>query len=476
MKILFVASEANPFIKTGGLADVAYALPKALVEKNIDCRVVIPLHKKIKETHINDLEFITDFQLTMGWHEAYVGIFKYVNENVTYYFIDNEYYFCRHEIYAHADNDERFAYFNHAVLESLKHIDFMPEVVHFNDWHTGVLPLLYHTHYKYELDNLDIKFLYTIHNLKYQGIFNKSALYKYLNLNDHFYYGPKNIEFYDNINFMKAGILYADLVTTVSETYAQEITFPFYGENLDGILREHKGKLKGIVNGIDYDEYNPQKDPLIYKNYSIENFNEGKKENKLQFQKQMGLKQSADIPLIGIVSRLSDMKGFDLIRHIMDELMQEDIQFILLGTGDNEIENAFRYFENKYPDKMRSIILFSNDMAHKIYASADIYLMPSKFEPCGLSQLIALRYGTIPIVRETGGLKDTITPYNIHENTGNGFSFKNFNAHELLFKIKEALDLYKDETKWHDMISRAMHTDNSWKKSAQEYIDIYRDL
>lgn len=476
MNILFATSEANPFIKTGGLADVAYALPKKLIELNENCKVILPLYKSIKENHIDELDFIKDFHLQKGWQESYVGLFKTENEGVTYYFIDNEYYFDRENIYLNDDNNERFAYFNHAILETLKHIEFNPEIIHFNDWHTGILALLYHSQYKHELENQNIKFLYTIHNLKYQGVFEKETLNDFLKLDDYYFNGPDNIEFYNQINFMKAGIIYSDHITTVSKSYADEITYPFFGEKLHGILKKYKNKLTGIVNGIDYDQFNPKKDPLIDYNYSKENVVDKKKKNKLALQKQLGLKQDANIPLVSIVSRLTPMKGFDLIRHIMDELLQKDIQFILLGTGDKEIEDAFKHFENKYPDKMRSVILFSIDLAQKIYASSDIYLMPSKKEPCGLSQLIALRYGTIPIVREVGGLKDTITPYNKSENIGNGFSFKNFNAHELLFKINEALDLYSNKTKWHQMIQRAMNTDNSWEKSAKKYIELYTNL
>jgi starch synthase len=362
------------------------------------------------------------------------------------------------------------------VLESIKHIDFKPDIIHFNDWHTGMLALLYHDQYKHQEGYEDIKFVYTIHNLKYQGIFNKHVLHDLLGLKGD-YYHKNGVEFYGNVNFMKAGIVYSDITTTVSKTYANEITYPYFGYKLDGLLRAQGNKLVGIVNGIDYDSYNPATDDKIYENYTVDNYQENKVKNKLALQREMGLEENPDIPLIGIVTRLTEMKGLSLIRHIFDELMQLDLQLVLLGTGEEGIENAFRYFESQYPEKARSNIMFSNEMAHKIYAASDLYLMPSKFEPCGLSQLIALRYGTIPIVRETGGLNDTVEAYNIYTGEGNGFSFKNYNAHELLFTIKRALALYHNEKdKWHSLVEKALKSDNSWKHSAEEYLQLYNRL
>jgi len=477
-KILFVASEANPFIKTGGLADVIYALPKILVKEGMDARIILPLYGKIKMENQERLEFIKDFSITLNWRIKHVGLFRIVNEKVTYYFIDNEFYFNRGEIYnsyGRDDEGEKYAYFNKAVLESIKYMDFKPDIMHLNDWHTGMIPLIYNEKYKKSTEYCCMKFVFTIHNLKYQGVFNNSVLTDLLEI-DSSYLNSDDIEFYNQINFMKAGISFSDVVTTVSETYAHEITFPYFGEKLDGLLNKNSFKLKGIVNGIDYDENNPETDKLIYNNYNSENYTKEKVKNKLLLQKQMGLKQDGNIPMIGIVSRLTDMKGFDIIRHVFEELISYNIQFVLLGNGEEDIENSFRYFENKYPDKVRSNIMFSNELAHKIYSAADIYLMPSKFEPCGLSQLIALRYGTIPIVRETGGLNDTVEAYDSYNNTGNGFTFKNYNAHELLFSIQRALSLYNDKEKWNQIIHRAMTSDNSWKKSAKEYIKIYEEL
>jgi len=477
-KILFVASEASPFIKTGGLADVAQALPKALLKENIDVRVIIPLYGKIKREQLNALDFIKDFSVKLNWREKHVGLFTMVNEGVTYYFIDNEFYFNRSEIYTHyghEDQGEKYAYYNYAVLESIKYMDFKPNIIHCNDWHTGMISLIYKKKYAHKENYENIKFLYTIHNLKYQGVFDEKILVDHLDIPP-WSINWDTVEFHGGMNFMKAGIIYSDQVNTVSETYAEEIKLSYYGEGLSGLLSSVDYKLSGIVNGIDYDENNPEKDPLIEHHYNADNFQAEKVKNKLTLQKQMGLEISASIPMIGVVSRLTDMKGFDIIRHIFEELMAYDIQFVLLGTGEGEIEDSFRYFENKFSDKVRANIMFSNELAHKIYAAADIYIMPSKFEPCGLSQLIALRYGTVPIVRETGGLKDTIDPYNIYTNTGNGFSFKNYNAHELLFAIQRALSLYKKKEKWYALVNRGMISNNSWKKSAKKYIEIYTKL
>jgi len=476
--ILFVASEASPFIKTGGLADVAQALPKALKKKGNDVRIIIPLYGKIKHEHLNDLEFIKDFSVRLNWREKHVGLFKKIQDGITYYFIDNEFYFNRNEIYTHygyEDKGEKYAYFSYAVLEAIKYMDFSPSILHCNDWHTGMIPLVYKKKYAMQRGYNGIKFLYTIHNLKYQGVFDEKILVDHLDIPP-WSIDWETVEYFGGINFMKAGIVFSDHVNTVSETYADEIKLSYYGEGLAGLLVAVEDKLSGIINGIDYEDNNPEVDPLIDFNYNAENFKTEKVKNKLALQKQMGLTVDESIPMLGVVSRLTDMKGFDIIRHIFEELMSYDVQFVLLGTGEREIEDSFRYFENKYPDKVRANIMFSNELAHKIYSASDLYIMPSRFEPCGLSQLIALRYGTIPVVRETGGLKDTIESYNIYDNTGNGFSFKNYNAHELLFAIQRALSLYKKKELWHDLVYRGMISNNSWEKSAKEYIDIYNKL
>lgn len=478
-RILFVASEVSPFIKTGGLADVAKALPKALIKKDdIDIRVILPLYGKIRAEQGDKLEFIKAFSIRLNWREKHVGLFKLVDNNITYYFIDNEFYFKRGEIYNHYsknDEGEKYIYFNKAVLESIKYMDFKPNIIHLNDWHSGMIPLIYKINYREQYGYENFKFVFTIHNLKYQGIFDKKIAMDLLEIS-HDSEIMNNIEFYNGINFVKAAVVYSDKVIAVSKSYSNEIKLPYYGERLDGLLKANEEKLIGIVNGIDYEENNPEIDPLIYNNYNIKNYYDEKFKNKLLLQKEMGLEENKEIPIIAMVSRLTDMKGFDIIRHIFEEFINYDVQFVLLGTGEEEIENSFRYFENKYPDKVRANIMFSNELAHKIYSAADIYLMPSKFEPCGLSQLIALRYGTIPIVRETGGLNDTISPYNVYTNTGNGFSFKNYNAHELLFAIQRALSLYNDKERWNQIIYRAMNSDNSWDKSAEEYIKVYNEI
>ncbi len=478
LKVLFVASEASPFIKTGGLGDVIYALPKTLIENKIDARVIIPLYEKIKMENLDKLEFIKDFPITLNKRKKNVGLFKIVYENIIYYFIDNKLYFGCGEIYDDYGNDdkcEKHVFFNKAVLEAIKYIDFTPNIIHLNDYHTAMIPLIYKVKYKKYNEYKNIKFLFTIHNLKYQGIFNANRIAELLEI-DLFYLKKNDILFNDQMNCMKVGVLFSDEITTVSKTYVKEITSPEFGEGLNELLKKNEYKLNGIINGIDYNENNPETDLLIFNNYNCNNFIDEKVKNKLLLQKRMGLREDENIIMIGIVSRLTEMKGFDIIREIFEKLISYNVQFVLLGVGQDDIVDSFRKLENKYPDKVRVNIIFSNELAHKIYASADIYLMPSKFEPCGISQLIALRYGTIPVVRATGGLNDTIEPYNGCENIGNGFSFNNYDADELLFSLKKAISLYSDKEKWNKLVLRAMISDNSFEKSAKEYIKIYKEL
>ena len=474
MKILYAASEVAPFIKTGGLADVAGSLPVAIKEKGHDIRVVMPYYSKIKDIHKKGIKKIAEIYVDLGWRTQYAGILTLKQNGVIYYFIDNEYYFKRNNVYGEFDDGERFIFFNKAIALMLKEIRFKADIVHANDWHTGLLPLYIKDFAKGDAFYSSIKSVYTIHNLKYQGVFPASILEEIAGLSRN-YIAEDKLKFYDSINLMKGGIVYSDALTTVSRTYAEEIKSDYYGENLHGVIREHEYKLSGIVNGIDYNIYNPKKDPNLKANYSIKTI-EDKVINKLELQELFGLPKNKDIPVIAMVSRLVKMKGLDLVRHIFDELLHEDIQFVVLGTGDREYENAFYYFQDRYPNKVASRIYFNEKESHLIYSGADIFLMPSLAEPCGISQLISLRYGTLPLVRETGGLKDTIAPYNIHTGEGNGFSFNNFNAHELLFTLKEALSLYKDKDKWNKLIENAMESKNDWGKSSQEYIDIYKHL
>lgn len=474
MKVLYVASESSPFIKTGGLADVAGSLPQALRHQGIDVRVVLPLYSQIKQKYKEEMKDLGYFYIDLNWRHQYVGVYYYKFNDVPYYFIDNEYYFDRSSPYGEEDDGERFIYFNKAVVTMLKYINFDVDIVHSNDWHTGLIPL-----YIKEFANGDsfyepIKTVHTIHNLKYQGVFPESILGDVADLSDE-YYHEDGLKFYDNINMMKGGIVYSNALTTVSKTYANEIKSAYFGEQLEGIITQHASKLTGIVNGIDKDLFNPKTDSNIKTNYTIQTIDK-KIENKTFLQESFGLPVRDEVFMIGMVGRLVEMKGLNLVRHILDELLQEDIQFVMLGTGDNEFEAMFKHFQDKYPDKMSARVYFNEADAHKIYAGADAFLMPSLKEPCGISQLIALRYGTIPIVRETGGLKDTISPYNQYTNEGNGFSFEHANAHELLFTIKKAHQLYDDSSKWKELMIRAMTSNNDWEQSSKEYDQLYRSL
>ncbi len=473
MNILYVAAEAAPFIKTGGLADVAGSLPLSIKKLGHDIRVVLPLHSTIKQEYKDKMKKIGEYYVDLNWRSQYVGIMTLKLNNVVFYFLDNEYYFNREHPYGEFDDGERYAYFSKAVTMLPKEIDFKPHVIHSNDWHSALVNLFVHEFEKGDKYYSDIKKVFTIHNLKYQGIFSPSVLGEIMGVSDE-YLSEDSIKYYDSINYMKAGIVYSDAITTVSKSYADEIKYGFFGEGLEGVLSYHSHKLTGIINGIDYDVFNPKKDPNIVYNYDYTNVKD-KYKNKRELQKTYKLPQKKNIPIISIVSRLVDMKGIDLISHVIDELMQLDIQIIVLGTGDEKYEELFKHFQDRYPSKLSANIYFSETEAHKIYAGSDIFLMPSMIEPCGLSQLISLRYGTVPIVREVGGLKDTVIPYNKYTNEGNGFTFKNYNAHELLFKIKEAVDIYKKDKKtWESMIVRGMKSDNSWEHSSKEYIELYK--
>lgn len=481
MKVLFITSESVPFAKTGGLADVAYALPKALKAEGTDISVIMPLYKNIPLSCKDSMKFIKKFEVKMNWRNQYAGIFEYDLDGVKYYFIDNEYYFKRdgydqsNGYYGYFDDGERFSYFCKAVVEFIIHMSDKPDIIHANDWHSGMVPLLLKDQQYADCGLEDIKSIYTIHNMKYQGLFTKNLLGDMLDL-DMGYFCEDCLEYENNISFMKAGILYSDIVTTVSPNYAKEIQTDYYGEGLGGLTRKVKDKLHGIVNGIDYDIYDSKTDKLIYNNYS-QNDMSNKSLNKTLLQRLLRLKQDVNIPMITMVTRLVEEKGLDLIGHIIDELMLEDVQLVILGTGNSKYEEMFKSFESYYPEKISANIYFDNKLAHKLYSSADLFLMPSQIEPCGIGQLIAMRYGTLPIVRKAGGLKDTVEPYNKYTGEGTGFSFLNFNAHELLFTVKEALDIYNNKKDiWDKLVSNAMNKDLSWVNSADEYIRLYESL
>lgn len=469
MKVLFATSEALPFAMSGGLADVSSALPKALRKRFVGCRVVMPLYECISEDLRKEMRFITSITVPVAWRIQYCGIFEAHLDGVIYYFIDNQYYFKRNGLYGHYDDAERFAFFSRAVLEIIPHLDFVPDVIHCNDWQTAMIPV-YKTLFYGDGIYKDIKTLFTIHNIQYQGKYGKELIKDVLGI-------PKEaeslVEYENCVNLMKGGIECADRVTTVSRTYAEEILDPWFAHGLDSILRVRAYKLSGIVNGIDTEVYNPETDPLIPVHFSAEK-PENKKEAKRLLQEKCNLPQKADTPLVGIVTRLVSHKGIDLVKCVFEEIIQGDIQFVILGSGEWEFETFFYSMAEKYPEKVSLRLGFVPELAHKIYAGADMFLMPSQSEPCGLAQMVALRYGTIPIVRETGGLKDTIT--DCGDNKGNGFTFKTYNAHDMADAINRAIALYKDTENWAKLSVHAMECDNSWKKSAGEYLKIYKEL
>ena len=474
-KILFAASEGVPFIKTGGLADVVGSLPKCIDKEFFDVRVILPKYTCMKQEWKDKMQYVTHFYMDFNWKNEYVGVMEVVEDGVHYYFIDNEYYFGGMKVYCDDPKweIERYAFFSKALLSALPAVDFRPDLIHCHDWQTGLVPVYLNERFQGGDFFRGMKSVITIHNLKFQGKWDTKTVQGITGLPAH-YFTPDKLEAYKDANLLKGGIVFADAVTTVSNTYAEEIKTPFYGEGLDGLLRARSGSLRGIVNGIDYTDFNPESDKRIVRQYDAANFRKEKVKNKRALQQELGLCQDDRKMMIGIVSRLTDQKGFDLIAYIMDELCQDDIQLVILGTGEERYENMFRHFDWKYGDKVSANIYYSEDLSHKIYASCDAFLMPSLFEPCGLSQLMSLRYGTIPIVRETGGLKDTVEPYNEFENTGTGFSFVNYNAHEMLNTIRYAEHIYYDKKReWNKMVDRAMAADFSWHVSALKYQEMY---
>ena len=472
MKVLYVASEALPFMASGGLGDVAGSLPQALRKRLIGCRVVMPLYDTIKQELKDKMTFVTNISVPVAWRRQYCGIFQAKHEGVIYYLIDNQYYFKRDTIYGHYDDAERFTFFARAVLEILPVVDFKPDIIHCNDWQSALTPVFYTTLYSKDPWYQGIKTVFTIHNIQYQGTYGMELVGDVIGLNPA---DTSVVEYDGDVNFMKGAIECADKVTTVSPSYAGEILDPWYSHGLDTILRERQWKLQGILNGIDVDNYNPETDKAIVKNYTVKDVKVGKAENKKALQKEMGLPQRADTPIIGLVSRLVSHKGLDLIKGILDELLSTtDVQVAVLGSGDWQYENFFREMQAKYPDKLAVTIGFIPALSRKVYAGSDLFLMPSKSEPCGLSQMIALRYGTVPIVRETGGLRDSITDSG--DGQGNGFTFKTYNAHDMLGAIRRATAAYWDKDNWDVLVERAMNCDLSWGKSANEYIKMYKDL
>ena len=476
MKILFAASECVPFIKTGGLADVVGALSPVLKERGNDVRVILPLYAAIPEKYTKDMKLECEFEVELCWRKQYCGIKSLVYQGVTFYFVDNNYYFGRPYIYGlGGDEYERFGFFSRAVIDALVHLDFRPDVVHCHDWQTGMIPALLKIQYAHFPFYQDMKTVYTIHNLQYQGVFPIKAVQDTLGLGDSLFTADK-LECYGCANYMKAGLVYADELTTVSPSYADEIQTAFYGERLDGLLRARKDQLSGILNGIDINDYDPAKDPMIYANFDPYHLG-GKERCKEELQKELGLRVEPNTPLVGIISRLSNQKGLDLVECVIRELMGTGIQLVVLGMGEAKYTNLFSWAESEYPGRLAARFAMNHQLAHRIYAGSDMFLMPSQFEPCGLSQMIAMRYGSVPIVRETGGLRDTVLSYNKFTDAGNGFSFFNYNAHDMLHTVRRAVHYYKNNREvWYKLIVRGMTGDYSWYSSATKYMDMYERL
>ena len=474
MKLLFAASEAVPFVKTGGLADVAGTLPAALAKAGVDARVILPKYRDIDPKWKAQMTHVADFYVTMGWRRQYCGLESIVLEDVIYYFVDNEFYFSRDSVYGNGQEEgERFGFFCRAVLEALPHIGFFPDVLHCNDWQTGLIPTLLKLQYMHLPQYSHIRTLFTIHNLKFQGVFEWGQIDELFGLGAK-YYTPDYLEFYGGISFMKGGIVFSDRISTVSPSYASEIQSPYYGERLDGLLRMRVHQMSGILNGIDYDIWNPAKDKTIIENYDMEHL-AGKAACKAALQKEFGLPEE-DVAVVAIVSRLTEQKGLDLLERVLDDIMKQPIQLIVIGQGETHYHEMFLWAQWRYKGKVAAKFEYNEPLAHRVYAGADMFLMPSRFEPCGLSQLISLRYGTVPIVRETGGLRDTVESYNKYTDEGTGFSFSNYNAHEMLFTLERAVQYYLDHKLWVRLMQRGMAVDFGWDRSAAKYQALYHEM
>ncbi len=473
MKILFVTSEAAPFVRTGGLGDVAGALPKAFKKLGHDARVILPFYKEeIKDAFKNNFRFIGSTFVDLSWRRQYVGVYEAIYDGITYYFVDNEFYFKRKGLYGHFDDGERFAYYSKAVLEAMQLIGFYPDVLHCNDWHTALTPVYLDVYYRFSENFRNIKTVFTIHNIEFQGKYGTEILGDIVGLPE----WANSLVMNDGcVNYMKGGIEAAAAVTTVSETYATEILDPFYAYGLNGILSERRFKLHGVVNGIDTDVYNPKTDKALFQNYTLRTVAK-KSLNKKALCEMIDLGYDENRPLVAMITRLTEQKGMDLVAAVIDEIMRADIQMVVLGTGDWKYENMIKRVESQYPTKFRAILQFSSDIASKLYAASDMFLMPSKFEPCGLGQLIAMTYGSVPIVRETGGLKDTVVPYNPTDKTGVGFTFKTYNSYDMLDAVWRAYGMFFDKENWKAVVSNAMKQNFGWDVSAKKYIDIYNGI
>lgn len=469
--VLLAAAECAPLSKTGGLADVVGTLPKSLKELGIDARIITPYHRVIKEKYASQVEHMFYFYVQLGWRREYAGIEKLVLDGVTIYLVDSDRYFGDNIYRGGQAEGEQYAFFTRAVLDCIPNLDFAPDIVHCNDWHTAMIPMLARTQYPGCMQE-GLRYLLTIHNIAFQGKFGFDYVQDLLSV-DSRYYTPEFMELNGCADFLKAGCVFADRINTVSPSYAREIMMPYYAEGLEGILNARQAQVTGIINGIDRAVFNPHNDKLLPANYDRGHL-KGKARCKAVLQEKMGLEQRSDVPLFAMVTRMTEQKGFDLVACVLDDLMsREDMQFVLLGTGDERFENFMRAAEYRYKGRLCSYIGYSEELSHLVYAGSDFFLMPSRFEPCGLSQMIAMRYGSVPIVRETGGLKDTVIPYNRFTGEGNGFSFANFDAWEMRDTVCLALSCYGNKEIMNGLISRAMQADFGFARSAEEYARHY---
>ncbi len=472
MNILFASSEVAPFIKTGGLADVAGSLPQALAKLGHDVRVILPLYEKVGQEWREQMNYLQNFNVHLAWRTPYCGIFELRRDGVTYYFVDNEYYFKRWDVYGHYDDAERYAFFSRAVIETPGHLGFHPDVIHCNDWQTALVPIYLLDERQRVPELMGTRSVYTIHNIEYQGRYGRDLLEDLFGLPGS-YFHERMLSYYGDVNLMKGAIYAADYVTTVSPTYANELRYPFYAHGLDGVIADNAHKLRGILNGIDDARYDPGHDQGLSKTFTARQM-AGKKVCKATLQQMAGLTEDADAPVIACVSRLVSHKGFDLVTEAIDEIMSTGAQMVVLGTGEWRYEEAFRNAAWRYPGRFSAQIMYSDAFSTAIYSGADLFLMPSVAEPCGLSQMIAMRYGTLPIVRETGGLKDSVRPWNQFTGEGTGFTFTNIDKGDMMWVVRQAVELYHSDPKaWKTLQKNAMTTDFSWARSAGDYEEVY---
>ncbi len=472
MNILFASSEVAPFIKTGGLADVAGSLPQALAKLGHDVRVILPLYERIGEDWRSQMTFLQCYHIHLAWRTPYCGVFELKRDGVTYYFIDNEYYFKRYDIYGHYDDAERFAFFSRAVIETPGHLGFSPDVIHCNDWQTALVPIYLLDERQRVPELMGAKSVFTIHNIEYQGRYGRDLLVDLFGLPDS-YFHEGMLAYYGDVNLMKGAIHAADYVTTVSPSYAQELHYGFYAHGLEGVVAANDHKLRGILNGIDVDRYDPWHDKGLTKLYNAKQL-KGKKDCKAALQEMVGLEKDPSCPIVACVSRLVSHKGFDLVVDAIQDIMATGAQMVVLGTGDWRYEEAFRGAAWQYPGRFSAQIMYSDALSTAIYGGADLFLMPSVAEPCGLSQMIAMRYGTLPLVRETGGLRDSVKPWNQFTGEGTGFTFANIDKGDMMWVLRQAVDLYREDPgAWKALQKNAMTADFSWNVSAKQYAEVY---